>query len=827
MGKNFVHLHSHTTYSFMDGICKIEDLVKKAKKLNMTSLAISEHGNVCSWLKFAQACDKEQIKPIYGIEAYCVDDATLINRINNKIQELEAYKDNTLGGLFECAEKNIAIENGEYNPNMEGEELLNSNYNFDAEDKIEKLKKMKSLDQKSNHLILLAKNRKGYENILKISSYGFMEGYYYKPRVDLKFIEKHKEGIICQSACLGGQIPAAILKGDFEKAENYVKEYKRIFGDDFYLELQLHDMDKQREVNKKLLEYSEKYNIKTVISQDIHYVDKEDYELHEIVIKLKNKKYDEEEEENDTNLVSVVDLKKKEDEAENKNEDVESSDSEKDSYFYEARDLYMKSYDEMKETKDKYHPYISDEKFEECMENTLGIANKVEKIKVKSDKPLLPNYDTGDLTSRQFIMKLINDGAKKKLIEKFKQSPELKAIYENRVKKELDTICDLNFEQYFLIVWDIMNFCKTNGIMTGAGRGCLTPNSKIYTTKGIKDISNIKIGDKVITDNGEINKVKNKFEYDINENIIEISHNNDFYSNCSFTKDHKILILKNGNINNDVEYTAAKDIKNSDYLCIPITKVDEKDIEIFDGTNIFCDESFLNIFGLFISYGAMNGKDIFFNLSNKKDKEKLKLFLERYYIRYDRLFIDNKPIKTTIQSEILFNLFKKLLNNGLNKDIRNLPINKIKIFLKQIIKNKILTTNKLKLAEEIKELLFREKIYSTIKKNHDIYELNIEHNDNYFYNNKYIFVPIITTIEKKYSGKVYDLEIENNHSYRTNNYVIHNSGAGSLINHLLDITDLDPLEHDLIFERFINKSRSQARYDISFKEFPISTEKKA
>ncbi len=494
---NYVSLHTHSDYSFLDSIAKISDLTNKARSLNMPGLALTDHGNICGWLKFYSSCkyDKDDkplpkdkaLKPILGIEAYICDDSLLPSKIDERIEELEAHKKTTLGSLFEWASDPEAFEDSDFESgeeeleNLDHEEstvwhhriskMLNENRknNFDAENQITFLKESKVKVKKSNHLILLAKNRTGFNNIIKLSSYGYQNGLFYKHRIDMKILEQHKDGLIVLSACLGGQISSSILKDNMKKAEEYVKEYKRIFGQDFYLELQLHEIEEQRKANKGLIELMKKYKVQPVITQDIHYVEKEDVELHEIVIKLrKNQKDDKKEDEEKESEDSVKKaLKEAEKQAEKKEADAEDSDG----YFYTARGLYFKSYDELIESWHKEHPYIDEKIFNKAIDNTMVIFNKVEEFQVRSEKPLLPEYDTKGLTPREFIKGLMKKGAKERLLGKIKEKPELKAIYESRMIEELDTICELNFEQYFLIVWDIMNWCKEHDILTGPGRG--------------------------------------------------------------------------------------------------------------------------------------------------------------------------------------------------------------------------------------------------------------------------------------------------------------------------------------------------------------------
>ncbi len=905
---NYVSLHCHSDYSFLDSVAKIDDLTNKAKSLNMPGIAITEHGNICSWLKFYESCKKNGLKPIFGCEFYVTENATLPSQIDARIEELEIYAKTSLGTLFEYADNPEAFEDSVEEQMGDNQlvsyqrvqKMLNSetNSNVDSEEQIKILKKYKESIKKSNHLIVLAKNRIGYDNIMKLSSYAYQKGLFYKPRIDMKILEKYKEGLIVLSACLGGQISGSILKGNMEKAEKYVEEYKRMFGEDFYLELQLHEIEEQRIVNKGLIELMKKYKVQPVIAQDVHYVEKEDVELHEIVVKLRKKQKDD----------IVNENKIKEKFIENKDNTLEDNDG----YFYSTKSLYFKTIDELISSWKNHHEYIHEKIFYKAIENTNIIFSKISEFPIRSEKPLLPNFDTEGLTARQFILKLIKDGAKRKLSNKITDE-KMKLTYEARMKEELDTICELNFEQYFLIEWEIMNWYKNNGIGTGPGRGCLTPNSKIIIDNFLKNIKDVRIGDFVISDDGKRNKVINKFKYKISEDLVKIDHQfKDYYESPRYTKDHKILVVKNkktnyknngnrkfviplNNLNkkmpkniyisknnylNDIkpEYIESKNIEYGDFLCIPITRNKQKDIKYFDlnpnvskfvsenkskknkiSRYIDCDKIFLNLLGMYISDGwsISNGIAFGFHSSkNKKQRKILKQFCNKYGFIYNNIKHKNKNvIQTYIYSKSLKLLFEKLvrkyaINKNIDKSIRMLPKHKLSHLITGLMlgdghikknfndKNCYDSINE-SLILDIKEILITLGIPSGIKKRnadgkkiiHDSFKLSIATNDlfgktkmyNYLSDDKYIYIPVNNVSKEIYDGYVYDLQIENNPSFRTNQYVVHNSAAGSLIAYLLDITHLDPIEHDLLFSRFINKSRSSAKFLIEFEDIPLST----
>lgn len=221
---DFTHLHVHTQYSILDGAANIELLIKKTKESGMNALAITDHGNMYGVLKFFNEANKQKIKPIIGCEVY------------------------------------IAIEN--------------------------RKKKEKTKGKHYHHLILLAKNLTGYHNLAKLSSLGYLEGFYYRPRIDKEILKQYSEGLIVSSACLGGELPQTIMNNGEEKAQEVIDWFKDVFGDDYYLELQNHGRPEQEKVNKTLVRLAQKNNVKVIATNDVHYINKDDYNAHNILIRL-------------------------------------------------------------------------------------------------------------------------------------------------------------------------------------------------------------------------------------------------------------------------------------------------------------------------------------------------------------------------------------------------------------------------------------------------------------------------------------------------------------------------------------------------------------
>ncbi len=359
----FVHLHVHSEYSLLDGANRIKDLPVRAKELGMDAMAITDHGVMYGVIDFYKACKKEGIKPIIGCEVY------------------------------------VAQENRS---------------RFDKEPNI---------DNKYNHLILLAKDNQGYKNLSKLVSIGFVEGYYYKPRIDLEVLEKYHEGLICQSACLAGSISQAIMAGNMQKAEEIALWYKNVFGEDYYLEIQNNGVKEQVMVNQKIIELSRKLDIPLVATNDAHYLKREDAYNHEVLLCIQTGK---------------------------KMNDV-------DRMRFESDELYIKSPEEMIE-------YFK--AFPDAIENTVKIAEKCN-VEFEFGHTILPNYDVPKEypTHYDYLKKLCQDGMKERYGEHL--SKELM----ERAEYELGVIQKMGYVDYFLIVWDFIHYAKSQGIPVGPGRG--------------------------------------------------------------------------------------------------------------------------------------------------------------------------------------------------------------------------------------------------------------------------------------------------------------------------------------------------------------------
>ena len=380
---NFVHLHIHSEFSLLDGANRIKDLPVRAKELGMNAIALTDHGVMYGAIDFYKACKKEGIKPIIGCEVYVA---------------------------------------------------LRSRFDKEA-----------GIDNKYYHLILLAKNNQGYKNLSKLVSLGFVDGYYYKPRIDKEILEKYHEGLICLSACLAGEINQKLLYGTQEEAEESALWYKNLFGEDYYIEIQNNGIREQVLANQKLIQLARKLDIPLVATNDAHYLKKEDSYNHEV-------------------LLCIQTGKKMSDE---------------DRMRFDTDELYVKSPQEMSE-------YFSN--FPDAIENTVKIAEKCN-VEFEFGHTILPNYDVPKefATHYDYLKKLCDDGLKERYGENITEEIEQRAEY------ELSVIKKMGYVDYYLIVWDFIHYAKSVGIPVGPGRGSGAGSILAYAI-GITDIDPIKYG---------------------------------------------------------------------------------------------------------------------------------------------------------------------------------------------------------------------------------------------------------------------------------------------------------------------------------------------
>lgn len=358
MKNKFVHLHVHTQYSLLDGFTKIKNLMESCKELGMDAVAITDHGVMFGVVDFYKEAKKQGIKPIIGCEVY------------------------------------VATRS-----------------RFDKE----------NIDKKSYHLVLLAESQEGYQNLIKLVSLGFTEGYYYKPRIDYELLERYHEGIIALSACLAGEVQQRLLEGNYESAKEAALRLKTIFGDgNFFLELQDHDIPEQARVNLFLQKLSKETNLPMVATNDVHYTKREDNKTHEVLMCIQTGK-------------TLKDEHRME---------------------FQTDEFYLKSPDEMC---DLFKGY------EGAIENTVLIAERCQ-VDFDFETVHLPQFMEDKEEALDFLTKLCYQGL-------YKRYPNPSDEIIDRLEFELGVIQRMGYVDYFLIVWDFIRFAKENDIMVGPGRG--------------------------------------------------------------------------------------------------------------------------------------------------------------------------------------------------------------------------------------------------------------------------------------------------------------------------------------------------------------------
>ena len=395
MTDSFTHLHVHTEFSMLDGAARLDELVAKAVRDGMPAIGMTDHGNMYGTLDFYKECNKQGIKPIIGTEAYMAYDSrterpTRRGRIDDS------------GGDTEGGKKLYY------------------------------------------HLTLLAENQTGYKNLIQLSSLAFMEGYYYKPRMDWELLEKYSDGLIATTGCLGGQVLQALLNGDEKGAVDKAARLQDIFGrDNLFVELQDHGLQAQRDTNPKLLEIAKKIGAPLLATNDSHYTHQHDHESHDALLCVQTG-------------ALLSDAKR---------------------FKFEGSEHYLKSPAEMR--------YLFREVPSAC-DNTLWIAERAE-LEIEFGKPLLPDFPVpeGFENDAAYLRHLTYEGARKRW------GDNLSADVEERLAFELKTINDMGFASYFLITWDLIKHARDSRIRVGPGRGSAAGCAVAYSLQ-ITDLDPIK-----------------------------------------------------------------------------------------------------------------------------------------------------------------------------------------------------------------------------------------------------------------------------------------------------------------------------------------------
>ena len=814
----FTHLHVHSHYSLLDGLAKIDQLLDACQELKMPSIALTDHGSMYGLVEFYKKAKKRGIRPIIGCEAY------------------------------------VAFEDMH--------------------------QKRPNIDNKRYHLVLLVKNEEGYRNLVKLTTKAYLEGFYYKPRIDKELLKKHAKGLIGLSACIAGEIPRAIISGKIDQAEKLTLEYQEIFGKgNFYLEIQHHsNLLEQKQVNDALIKIAKKHKVPLIATNDVHYVKPEDAEAQDVLMSIQ----------------------------------IDKRLADQDRITMKSNDFSLRPTEQMiKDFKD----------VPEAIENTQKIVEKCN-FEFELDKIQLPSFEVPNgQTPDEYLESLCKKG-----LEKIRFEASSKEVLD-RLNYELDVIKKTGYASYFLIVQDFINWAKSKNIVCGPGRGCFLPDTKILLKDGHqKNIQEIKPNERIISAFGNKRKIKKVLSYDADEEIAIIKSKMSAFD-LKLTKDHKVLAVKHNmcpikptkstickptcntscrkNLykNYKLQWIKAEDLKKNDFLVYPIVKHRRIKTIKFDllnfnnldarlkgnnkyvwyevGTNkliqkkikryIVLDKKFAELLGFYIAEGWSRTRrerreatiGFGFHKNEKEYIEKVRKLLKQIFElkssvtphktrnscqvhAYSRIvgrflqklcgqYSQNKHIPYQIfesSNEIVISLLTSLFKgDGSKKDLMRINFD----------------STSLNLVSQVKMLLGRIGIMSSIKtrkyKNpnwHQSYKLTISgkqlfkfnqlfkgfqipikkqkfyRNDTFIWRN-YIWFPIKEVLFKKYKGKVYDLTVEKDTSYVANDITVHNSAAGSIVSYLIGVTAVDPLKYNLLFERFLNPERiSMPDIDLDF-----------
>ena len=381
VNQEYVPLHLHTEYSLLDGAIRIGDLVKFCAENNMPGVAVTDHG------------------VMYGAMDLYIDADKNNSKEREKAEQDPNYKPKLVNPIVGCEfyvhDGDISERNPSHNPRY--------------------------------HLVLLVKNNQGYKNIVKLASKAHIEGFYMKPRINWELLEQYHEGLICSSACLGGEVLQNLLKGDYEKAKATAKRFKDLFGEDYYIELQDHGLEEQKRTNPDLIRIAKELDIKMIITNDSHYLKKEDADWHDTLLCMQTK----------------------------------SSKSDTNRFHFPNNEFYVKTVSELRDS----FKWLDSETFDECIKNTVEISKKCH-ITVEWKAPL-PDFPVPEgFTTDTYLEKLVYQGIRRKYHQE-----EIDPKLQERAKYELGVIEQMGFSAYFLITWDFIHYAKTHDIPVGPGRG--------------------------------------------------------------------------------------------------------------------------------------------------------------------------------------------------------------------------------------------------------------------------------------------------------------------------------------------------------------------
>lgn len=749
----FIHTHAHSSYSIADGLFSPKQWAKALKDRGFKGHTLTDHGTMAGLLPFYHAMKEEKLTPLMGVEFYFVDDPTIKNETNRT----------------------------------------------------------------ASHLILIAKDEEGWRNLLALSHLSYTEGFYYRPRVGVEWLSKHSGGLICLTACLGGVLSREIWKARDNKPTLGVverfKQFKAMFGDDFYVEFQSHDADDQRLINGELKKLEKQKGFKPVASNDCHYLNQEHAPVQTLI------------------KASAF-----------KNTEAAASYTHFDS-------LWLKKPKDVFESFSEHHDL--DKRFiVTAMQSTQEIFEKCVNFELPKKK-YLPRYSEDTSLFKTLTMKKL-----KEFLDKKDFSFGSRDDYVARFKKEFGVITKYGLQDYFLLVWDIVEYARSKGIVVGIGRGCLHPDTLIVTSTGIKKISEVVVGDSVINRHGEYKNVNKVFKYDVSENCIRIKARFGVTEGEMFTSDHKILCIKT-KLNayktyedvSDPEWIPAKEVKRGYRVFTPIVE-DRDDFDI--------DDDLLWLFGYWVGDGwltkhkkiirrdtgwsSSTGFNVGFAFNNSTKKcsyERAVEILKGIGLNPRSVSHRTKNvIQVTVSNKDFYQKMIDIFPDYSSSNSKHFPV-----FFRRLSKRQqlimlsglidadgsraasktVLCTTSKRLAYEVKEICV------SIG---DICSLRSEpaRIDKRGYNSSDAYYLIIDNVKNKttkthtggvwslvrdvttepYNGNVFDLSVDGSEkNFLTASFLVHNSSAGSFICHLLGIVKINPLQYGLLFERFLNEVRCE------------------
>jgi DNA polymerase III alpha subunit len=815
---SFVPLHIHSDYSLLDGASQLPNLIDRAIELDIKAIALTDHGVMYGAIELIKICRNKNIKPIIGNEMY------IINGDITKEERRPRY-----------------------------------------------------------HQVVLAKNTNGYKNLVKLTTISHLQGVqgkgiFARPCINKELLKQYHEDLIVTSACLGGEVPQAILSRRPEIARKVAQWYKEVFGDDYYLEIQDHGSPEDRIVNVEIVKIARELDIKVIATNDSHFISCYDVEAHDALLCIQ------------TNKLIVEDNRMR----------------------YSGTE-YLKSAVEMKQL---FRDHLPDDVIEEAIENTVEVADKIEPYQILGE-PRIPNYPIpSGHTADTYVEEVAWQGLLERLNRKSRN--EIDSTYKERLEYELKLIQRMGFSTYFLVVWDYIKFAKDNNIPVGPGRGCVLGDTKVMLASGEEIfIQDIQVGQQVLTHLGKILPITHKHEYECDEEIVKIEvANEELY----LTKDHKIwavktdecvvMGVKQANVckptctrycsekpyeHSQLQWIEAGKLSQNDFVVFPRVKSAEEEI-IFDLVNFvqakshLCyneesiwyeigsnhlilkkiprhipfNEDLARILGYYIAEGwsRLGEREcaVGFGLaSDEMDYAQEINHLMNKVFGLDSEIVPH-PTKNSLQvlcySRIVGEFLASLCGKGANnKRIPPEVVTKGKSEYVRILvaylfrrdghpgrKEKTIniryTTTSPVLASQLRLLLARFGYWASILKkkrqqtnwateysvklsgkqlldwNSDFIDFPIGiktqkfyRNDSFYVDENYIYLKIKGTKALKYTGYVYDITVPGDTSYVGNSIAIHNSAAGSLVAYTMGITNIDPVHHGLLFERFLNPER--------------------